>query len=281
MERIGLRIPARPALSLLLALFLAVTAQMKAEVLLTEDFEAGALDSTVWGTNIRSPERGGFETRPEFVHGGGRSFRVTATTNGGNESGSNITHFFMPGQDKVYYRWYAKFAADFNQGNLMHWCFMTASRIDDKWSGFGKAGLRPNGTDFAVTHLEPSVAWGKYPTPGAMGFYTYWPDMKISNDGVHYYGNRFEPETPLVIERGKWYCFEAMVKLNEPGQADGEQAFWIDGKEIYHQDGLRWRDSDVLKFNAISLSVYIHQARQDNTCWFDDVAIGTQYIGPK
>ena len=44
-----------------------------------------------------------------------------------------------------------------------------------------------------------------------------------------------------MIERGRWYCFEVMVKLNEPGEHDGEQ---------------------------------------DNTCWFDDVVISTEYIGP-
>jgi len=34
----------------------------------------------------------------------------------------------------------------------------------------------------------------------------------------YYWGNYFYPETPFAIERGRWYCFEVMVKANEPGK---------------------------------------------------------------
>jgi hypothetical protein len=90
----------------------------------------------------------------------------------------------------------------------------------------------------------------------------------------------FAPEEPFVVERGRWYCFEVMVKLNAPGQHDGEQAFWVDGKKIYHQTGIRWRETADLKLNSMMLDVYVHQSRRDNTCWFDDVKIATEYIGP-
>ena len=261
--------------------------RLGAEVLFEDDFEGGVLDSTEWVRYIfargpKAKERsGGFETRAEHVHSGERSFRLTSLDAGGKATGSILSHFFLPGVDKAYFRWYAKFAEDFNQGNQMHWCMLTATRTDDRESAFGKAGQRPNGTDFAIAHLEPSNHWGQYPHPGAMGFYTYFPEMKISKDSGLYYGNRFEPEEPFVIQRGRWYCFEVMVKLNEPGEHDGEQAYWIDGKKQLHQRGIRWRDSKVLMMNLLQLSWWIHHAKQDNTCWFDDVVISTEYIGPK
>ena len=104
---------AKAALAVLLPVLPAALAPLRAEVLLKEDFESGVLDTTRWATNIHSASRGGIETRPEFVHSGAKSFRMTATANQGNSSGSNITYFFMPGKDKVYFRWYAKFAGDF------------------------------------------------------------------------------------------------------------------------------------------------------------------------
>ncbi len=265
---------------LLFILFLVLPISLHAQVLLHEDFESTALNTARWETNVDSSRRGGFETRPEYVHSGKQSFRLTAPENGGQAGDANLRHFFLPGVEKAYFRWYARFAEDFNQGPHMHWCVVSCSRTDNKWSAFGKAGIRPKGDDFAVTNLEPDVHQGKYPPPGVIGTYTYWPEMTISGDSVHYWGNRFEPETPFVIERGKWYCFEIMLKLNTPGKPDGEQAFWVDGKELYRQGGFRWRDSDILRINSLTLDVYIHQARQDNTCWFDDVVISTEYIGP-
>ena len=256
-----------------------LTGQAAAGEIFSDDFEGTRL-SPKWETNAKDSTRGGFETRGRYVHSGKQSFRLTSISNNDHASGSNLRFFFLPGKDNCYFRWYAMFAPDFNQGNLMHWCVLSASRIDDQWSAFGKAGIRPDGTNFAVTNLEPANNWGRRPLPGGMGFYSYFPEMKISGDSLHYYGNRFEPEPPCLVERGRWYCFEVLVKLNEPGHHDGEQAFWIDGKEIYRQTGIRWRDSEVLKLNSLTLDVYIHHANQDNTCWFDEVVISTEYIGP-
>jgi hypothetical protein len=251
-----------------------------AGVILHEDFESGLLDTLLWESNIVPPKRGGVETRPEYVHSGPRSFRVTSTDNAGKPVGAYIQHFFMPGVDTAYFRWYAMFAGDFDQGNLMHWVFFGGSRVDDKWSCYkDTAGHRPTGTDFFCTFLDTWRNQGLFPPPGRLGFYSSFPEMKIDLDG-RYWGNMFAPEIPFLVERGRWYGYEVMVKLNQPGSHDGEQAFWVDGKEIYHQTGIRWRDTEDLKLNSMMLDVYVHQSRQNNTCWFDDVEISTDYIGP-
>jgi len=70
-----------------------------------------------------------------------------------------------------------------------------------------------------------------------------------------------------------------MVKLNEPGKSDGEQAFWVDGEKKYHMTGMRWRDSDILRLNMLNLELYFGRSEQDNSVWFDDVVIGSEYIG--
>jgi hypothetical protein len=253
-----------------------------AKVILDEGFESGRLTGDwVYYWEFGDSVNSGWETRPEFVHSGKQSFRLTSMARDGQENGSNIRRFFMPGVDKCYFRWYAKFAEDFDQGNLMHWVIIGGSRVDNKWSCYDStAGNRPNGKNFFITTLDPWRDWGRNPAPGALQFYSYFPEMKIDRDGVHYYGNMFGPEKPFLVERGTWHCYEVMVKLNKPGSHDGEQAFWVDGKKIYHQTGIRWRDTEDLRLNSLMLDVYVHQSRHDNTCWFDDVKISTEYIGP-
>lgn len=272
-------------LSVMLTIFfLAVTRVSAAgQVVFAEDFESGSLEGNwvlyhEFGDSINS----GFEHDPLHVHSGKASYRLTAVSRDGDESGSNIMYYFLPGKDKCYFRWYAKFAEDFDQGNLMHWVIIGGNRIDKQWSIFGKpdvAGTRPDGTDFFVTNLDTWRNWGRNPPPGQLRFYSYFPEMKQDRDG-HYWGNMFGPEEQFLVQRDKWYCFEVMVKLNTPGSHDGEQAFWVDGEKIFHQTGIRWRDTLNLRLNLLMLDVYIHQARQSNTCWFDDVVISEEYIGP-
>jgi len=186
----------------------------------------------------------------------------------------------MPGHDKVHARWYCKFAEDFDQGNHMHFVHMLANRADNKWSAFGKAGIKPNGDDFFTTGLEPDRNWGKNPPPGEMFFYSYFPDMKIDPKMNKYWGNAFRPEKKFLIERGRWYCMEMMVKANSEGKKDGEQAFWIDGRLIGHFKDMSWRTTDKLRINCFWLLLYVHDSKKVNKVYFDDVVISTDYIGP-
>ena len=65
-----------------------------------------------------------------------------------------------------------------------------------------------------------------------------------------------------------------------PVSANGELAAWIDGKLYVHYKGFRWRITADVKLKRFDIGVYVHQARQDNTVWYDDVALSTGYIGP-
>jgi len=118
----------------------------------------------------------------------------------------------------------------------MHWCGLHGARIDDPT--FGRAGTRPTGTDRFTTNVEPAFTEG-HPPPGQICFYSYWPEMKQSGGG-RYWGNRFKGDPAFFIEHDRWYWFEMMVKPNDPGERNGEQAFWVDGKKIIHEKNLRW-----------------------------------------
>jgi hypothetical protein len=257
------------------------------EIILSEDFESDVLHER-WEKYRGDPARGGFETRPDYVYSGKKSYRISAPAFQGEgkklggrvlrESDSWIRTWFLPGYDRVYIRWYAKFAEDFG-GRGMHWMQFWACRPDNPRSVLGGAGRRPDGTDRFIVNVEPRVT-GSMEPPGQIVFYTYWPDMKPAPDG-RYWGNYFYPDQPFVIERGRWYCFETLIRCNTPGRKDGEQALWIDGKEILRVGNMRWRDVESLKVNMAMFGNYSSNSQHDRTYWLDDIVISTEPVGPK
>lgn len=214
-----------------------------------------------------------YSYNPLNVHSGQRSLEVTVLP--GEEAGGLARIFFMTGYDKAHVRWYCKFDSGFDQGNLMHLNKLIASK--DKWAA--TAGMRPNGSDFFRTALDVWRDWGRNPPPGEPILYSYYPLMKIDEKTGKYWGNVFKPEKNILIERGKWYCMEMMLKANDPGFNNGEQAFWINGKLIGHFRNITWRFTNDLKINSFDLGLYIHHNEKINRIWYDDVIISTGFIG--
>ncbi|NQT37825.1 MAG: hypothetical protein HQ581_10070, partial [Planctomycetes bacterium] len=222
-------------------------------------------------------------TNAELAHKGSGAIQFTAVARDGRESGAGATAWFGPkGHDRVYFRRYIKFAADYDQGNLNHvGGGLTGVAGTNRWAAMGSAGIRPKGDDHFKSAFEPWCDWKRYPSPGYMFLYTYWMDMKRDRDG-NYWGNMLGPaqDERVVLRRDKWYCLEHMIQVNDPGKANGELAAWIDGKLYIHYTGLRWRSTPDVKLKRFGIGVYVHNATQDNTVWYDDVALSTGYIGP-
>jgi len=252
-------------------------AKTNADVFFYEDFESG--DLSKWDArdgHLPNPNLK-VTSDPKNVYSGKYSLEITGPV--GLETGGSVATWSMPGFDTVYARWYCKFSEDFDQGNFMHFNRLMGGPPGDYFAAFGHAGTRPNGRDRFSTGFEPWSGYGKNPSPGAWMFYTYYPDMKADRQG-NFYGNMFMAEPPLILERGRWYCIEMMVKCNMPGKADGEQAAWVDGKEVVHVTGLRWRDIAELKVHCFRISLYLHDSPKVNRVWFDNVAVSHSYIGP-
>jgi hypothetical protein len=222
-------------------------------------------------------------TGARLAHSGEGAIQFTAVTRDGRESGVGASGWFGPeGYDRVYFRRFIKFAADYDQGNLNHvGGGLAAVAGTDRWRAMGSAGLRPRGDDHFNSAFEPWRDWSRMPAPGYMFLYTYWMDMKRDPDG-HYWGNMLGPveNERIVLKRNRWYCLEHMIQVNDVGQANGELAAWIDGKLYIHYQGIRWRTTTGVKLKRFDIGVYVHQARKDNTVWYDDVALSTGYIGP-
>lgn len=223
------------------------------------------------------------ERDPGLVHRGAGALRLCATDHGGRARGAGPVRWLGDeGHERLHLRYYIRYAADYDQGNLNH----TGGSLSgvagtNKWGGMGTAGQRPAGDDHFSTRVEGWRDWGRVAAPGYLHCYTYWVDMKRARDG-HYWGNMLQPppERRVVPARGEWQCVELMVAINRPDAADGELAVWLDGELYLHYRGFRWRTSPEVTLKRAGLLVYVHESRRDNTVWFDDVVVSTGYVGP-
>ncbi len=253
-------------------------------VFFSDDFESP--DSLKKYFEIRGLKEGRARlvTDARLAHAGQGAMQFTAVAKEGRESGAGASGWFGPeGHDRVYFRRYIRFAADYDQGNLNHvGGGLAAVAGTDRWRAMGSAGIRPRGDDHFDSAFEPWRDWGRQPAPGYMFLYTYWMDMKRDPDG-HYWGNMLGPDKDerITLKRDTWYCLEHMIQANDPGKADGELAAWIDGRLYIHYKGFRWRTSADVKLKRFDIGVYVHQATRDNTVWYDDVALSTGYVGPR
>ncbi|MBW7995538.1 MAG: hypothetical protein FVQ81_02980 [Candidatus Glassbacteria bacterium] len=83
-------------------------------------------------------------------------------------------------------------------------------------------------------------------------------------------------------ESGWWVCVEARCKLNTPGQSDGENQLWIDGKLECERLNVDWRGSyDNFGINAVFLEAYWNSGSPvEQNRWYDNFVISTSRIGP-
>ena len=82
---------------------------------------------------------------------------------------------------------------------------------------------------------------------------------------------------------GRWFSLEMKVKLNTPGQRDGELRVWIDGREV-----LTCTQAYLRSFDRVHIRSVLDQARldshlhfkSDGHIWVDNLVVARQYIGP-
>ena len=80
---------------------------------------------------------------------------------------------------------------------------------------------------------------------------------------------------------GTWFCVEAHVKLNTPGQSDGVQEFWIDGELETSKTGLNFVESYTdYGINIILFENYWNDGSpQLQERYFDSIVVSTEPIG--
>jgi len=243
---------------------------------------------------------------PDVPAGSGDRRSLLMTHVGGGGTGGYLYRRLLPGHALVFARFYVKF--DAGCAPIHHFgTHLGGFNPPTPWPQ-GGAGQRPRGDRRFTTGVEP---FGKR---WSWDFYTYWQGMHVHGDG-RYWGTPFlTGGAKPKVEKGRWICVEMMVKANDPpGEANGEQAFWIDGK-LFRRDGqvashigkgfprgrwtggwwrpeaaakgafegFRWRSVKELAVNYVWAYLYITKAPRGHVSkvWFDNIVIATRYVGP-
>lgn len=100
---------------------------------------------------------------------------------------------------------------------------------------------------------------------------------------LHWLGNQ-RGVTPIFASQnaGRWFCIEAHVRLNDPGQSNGIHEFWIDGHLEARRTGLDFVDTYTdYAINAVYLENYWNAgSTQEQERYLDNFVVSTQPIGP-
>jgi hypothetical protein len=191
------------------------------------------------------------------------------------------------GYDQLFVRFYVRFAPDC--GELGHGVSAVGGNNPAMPWPMVSAGNRPDGAKGFWSGIEPfGSSW-------TWDYYTYWCEMRGSPPRGATWGNVFIRDPSLKVERGKWICIEHMMKLNDVGDSNGEQALWIDGKQVSHLGkgfpkglwtfdkfnpgsggaGIRWNDA---KRDREEFQVPSDGAPFDGFRWRTDPALNLNFV---
>ena len=236
-----------------------------------------------WGTVLIARD-------PENVHSGKQAIEVTHKQPMRSHGAEKRLE---PGFDTLFVRYYMKYAREFPG------CHHTGMAILGAAPGVNmgnSTGVRPDGRNHFTALLDTMPPWtGSSPEPpGYMDIYCYhmdqgrkWGDILFPSGEIQpaenrgLFGEHFMPRPNVMAERGRWYCYELMVKANTPGERDGRVAFWVDGKLAGDFPNLRLRSVETLRANYIVIVSYSSSKHPNITHWYDDVVAATSYIGPQ
>ena len=274
-------------------------------VVFVEKFDGGSIEKIGkrWESVVG---KAGMSLSQDIAPGSADDRSLLFTHVGGKGTGSQLYRRLKPrGHDLIFARFYVKFDRDC--AAIHHFgTHIGGFNPSTPWPQ-GGAGIRPDGSKRFTTGVEP------YGRDWEWGFYTYWQGMR-RHGGGKYWGTPFlvGVKKPKV-ERDKWICVEVMVKMNDSGKYNGEQAFWIDGKlwraggQIVSHigpgyptgrwtggwwrpdvkrgkpfEGFNWRNTRKLNINYLWTYLYITRAPQGHVSkvWFDNIVVAKSYIGP-
>lgn len=286
-------------------------------VVFAEDFEVAAIgDFAKRWDMVRNPEVMSLsDIKPEHSSGK-QSLLISQVAENG--TGGDLYSRLPDGYDRVFARFYVRFAEDCEPIHHFGTC-IGGNNPATAWPQV-RAGIPTQGDRAYWVGIEPfgnSWQWD---------YYAYWHQMRGSPPRGQTWGNSFIHDKSLQVEKERWICVEVMTKMNDVGQSNGEMALWIDGKlrshllpgspqgrfvfdkflpgdtgegVVWDQElgkrrvlpeqpggtpfpGFEWRTNADLKTNFVWLYVYITRGSSQhvNRIWFDDVVIATDYIGP-
>ncbi|WP_421862711.1 polysaccharide lyase [Motiliproteus sp.] len=178
--------------------------------------------------------------------------------------------------ESMYFRYYLRLGNDWN-----------SDRGGGKFPGFsgtydraGWGGRRPDGYNgwsargMFLSTVDKGPHRGKTP----IGNYIYHVDH------ANVYGEqRSWSSFESLLEKERWYSIEQFIKLNSPGNNDGELKAWVDGRLVMSLDNLRFRDTEALKVEKVWFDFYHgggSRPSSEQHLFIDNLVVAKRYIGP-
>ncbi len=246
-----------------------------------DDFESGSLSTSQGGYFEYDNNAGDFA--PASGTGMNGSYGLRARWQAGEVSGGDLKFVFgrnpigsrgiRSTEDfrEIYYRMYVKTQSGWsgNPGKLSRATVFAKS----DWSQAMIAHLWSGNANNGTVAIDPvkCVSGSTVSCAGYNDFdHMQWLGLK---NGI----------TPMYTSANatKWYCVEAHVKLNDPGQANGIQEFWVDGNLEARTANLDFVGSyTAYGLNAVFLENYWNDGSSKlQERYFDNFVISTQPIG--
>lgn len=197
-------------------------------VIFAEDFEAPSIDAMAkrW-ESVGAKESLSFSGGVPPGSPGRKSLLMDRQSGPGGSLYRRLTNSAGGwGYDRVFARYYVKFAPDCGEIHHFGTC-LGGNQPATPWPSV-KAGQPTDGAKSFWSGIEPfgrSWTWD---------FYTYWCEMRGSPPRGQTWGNSFVHDPKLAVAKDRWICVEQMIRMNDVGDSNGEQALWIDGRPIAH-----------------------------------------------
>lgn len=126
----------------------------------------------------------------------------------------------LPESDEYYLDYYVKFEEGFD--------FVKGGKLP---------GLTSGGSTYTGgNHPDNGEGWSArymWVNDGDIVVYFYYMDM------THEYGDPVKMN--VKFETGKWYRLTQRIKLNQDNLKNGVMQVWVDGKEVLHNENIRYR----------------------------------------
>jgi len=254
------------------------------DTLYRDDFESGSLnwdDSAGGATHL-------VVTDASFAYSGSHYLKILYPV--GVNGGGSLSKFLLPGYTKAYLRYRMRIPGNFVGGTKL--IMFRGSDPANVWASFGVAGSCPNGTNWFLANV---VARDQTTLP--LRFYSYYPGMHTEPDGTTCwgrYGDSYDPGgasanpasyfSPLDVTRDVWHTVEFEVQLNDPGQANGVQRFWLDGVLRGEWRNFVFRTTSTLRITAFTLESSMNETQggspQNEEMYVDDILVTTSRPTP-
>lgn len=270
------------ALAAILSMLMASPAFPQEEPWLDEDFEGGVsgVFDTGWGVHAT----------PDGHVGSGLISRIPRGDHWGSSAWWYTADHAGQEPDEMWLRYYLRFPEGF--------------RVDEPYRGKlpGFGGLYSNNCRGGRASTPSSPCWSArmmfsplYSNEGLPGF-QYDPDS-VTRLGFYAYlldaagtgrSGEVMPWDANVgtLHHGRWYCVEAHIDMNTPGQSDGVLEGFVDGREAFSKTDASFRRAAEGNLAVKSLWFDVFYGRQgeatspvDNSIFFDSLAAGPSRIG--